>query len=538
MQVFTQAKSIRGIKREPDAFLQEDIDRKQPVNISWKHLYAHPPAIADFTVTRLDSQLKPQTAVHQKADVNHDEVHQLVHARLKILRFIHSLLNGTRSSTGGDDRRYSAGLAEEEEILIRWRNESVLSQSESRDGLSFYLCALGMCDSSNSWDWFCHAEEALFRARLLGIRQADREILYREQHVFLDSVDPRKELTQQGISAEKTRLYRDLLIMENRFPTKPHRRSTTPQAETWPQAPGNSFQVESNFDSQWYRTKLEFILDLVRRRDIVLHQGFAYVQSGHLQNILLAQFRKRMDGLQGHAMEQRSNLHESEWSYFLQIIETLCNIEEIERPIANREAPQNLDVVKPQDIDYLSEHHFPPCMQQLHGQLTRDRHLKYHGRWQYGLFLKRIGLSMEDALDFFGSKETMGSENFRRSRYGYSIRHYYGQEGKHTNYSTMGCSAIIMGAPPTPSSCHGCPFKHEQTGSLKSMITQQCDGVKEEDIEDIIGAREGQHYSRACFHFFKLKHPSYAGENLFSSPYEFYLASTSSVVKKEEPSGE
>jgi DNA primase large subunit len=45
--------------------------------------------------------------------------------------------------------------------------------------------------------------------------------------------------------------------------------------------------------------------------------------------------------------------------------------------------------------------HMPPCMRHLHAQLRRDQHLKHQGRMQYGLFLKGIGLSLEEALIFW-----------------------------------------------------------------------------------------------------------------------------------------
>ena len=40
-------------------------------------------------------------------------------------------------------------------------------------------------------------------------------------------------------------------------------------------------------------------------------------------------------------------------------------------------------------------------MRHLHESLCKDHHLRHYGRLQYGLFLKSIGLPLEDALAFW-----------------------------------------------------------------------------------------------------------------------------------------
>lgn len=57
--------------------------------------------------------------------------------------------------------------------------------------------------------------------------------------------------------------------------------------------------------------------------------------------------------------------------------------------------------ITPDMIDSLANKSYPPCMRQLNDILRSTHHLKHHGRFMYGLFLKAAGLSMEDLLTFW-----------------------------------------------------------------------------------------------------------------------------------------
>jgi len=54
----------------------------------------------------------------------------------------------------------------------------------------------------------------------------------------------------------------------------------------------------------------------------------------------------------------------------------------------------------------LAKRSMPLCMQHLHQKLKENHHLRHGGRMQYGLFLKGIGLSLEDALRFWQNEFT------------------------------------------------------------------------------------------------------------------------------------
>lgn len=62
--------------------------------------------------------------------------------------------------------------------------------------------------------------------------------------------------------------------------------------------------------------------------------------------------------------------------------------------------------MQPAQIDELSTKSFPMCMRAMHKKLRATHHLKHTARMQYGLFLKGIGLSLENALVFWRSEFT------------------------------------------------------------------------------------------------------------------------------------
>ena len=109
-------------------------------------------------------------------------------------------------------------------------------------------------------------------------------------------------------------------------------------------------------------------------------------------------------------------------------------------------------------------------MRTLHEALRRDHHLKHGGRQQYGLFLKGIGVSLEDAMVFWKQEflQKIDEDKFNKN-YRYNIRHNYGKEGKQTNYTPYGCTKIItemVGA----GEFHGCPYKQMPKDILKSKL--------------------------------------------------------------------
>ena len=98
--------------------------------------------------------------------------------------------------------------------------------------------------------------------------------------------------------------------------------------------------------------------------------------------------------------------------------------------------------------------YFPLCMLKLHNNLKMNNRLNHMERYTYSLYLKDIGLSLEENLVFWESfytkphSSTGGCQHDwgkSKRRYTYSIRHMYGLEGHRVNRASHSCSALQVG---------------------------------------------------------------------------------------------
>lgn len=153
------------------------------------------------------------------------------------------------------------------------------------------------------------------------------------------------------------------------------------------------------------------------------------------------------------------------------------------------------------NIDRLSQH-FPACMQHLHRTLRREGHLKHFGRLQYSLFLKGIGLSLEECLVFWRTSFHKISDDVFDKQYRYNVRHAYGDVGGDLNrrsggYSPYSCQKILTEHAPGPGEAHGCPYRHFDRDNLTGLM--QALGVTDGAVlQGIMEDKEKQKYHMAC----------------------------------------
>ncbi|KAI9296106.1 hypothetical protein K502DRAFT_323989 [Neoconidiobolus thromboides FSU 785] len=191
---------------------------------------------------------------------------------------------------------------------------------------------------------------------------------------------------------------------------------------------GNDFDRED-----FFKIPFEKVPELVSGRQVFIKNGFAYVPNEYSSSWIIGEFKNIL----------RTGL--------LNLSKALPNIDEDERllPILNALSTKSFstyDPLKSQRKDVKISYneipnaskHFPLCMYSSYKGLTKNKHLKHGARMQFGLFLKGIGLPLEEALEFWRrSFSRMTDDEFKKG-YAYNIRHNYGQEGNRKDYAPYG----------------------------------------------------------------------------------------------------
>lgn len=257
----------------------------------------------------------------------------------------------------------------------------------------------------------------------------------------------------------------------------------------------------------------EMVPALIKKRRVFLMDGLAYVPSKDMLNIICSEFklelkkslasmsRRLMASASGVGIEEDRMIPRFN-SIYHELVTKADNLKRNEQRTGNR------PLVTPDMIDDLAQEHFPPCMRNIHLNLRKDHHIKHYARLYFGLFLKGIGMRVEDCLEFFKSEfiHHMTPEKFTKE-HGYNIRYNYGLEGKKVSLSAYSCHKIINQNPPGPGDCHGCPFKHFDETNLTSLLKKF--GASDTSFDDIKKSVKDHDYTGACTRFLLDKYPQH-----------------------------
>ncbi|CAN4087158.1 unnamed protein product [Withania somnifera] len=254
-------------------------------------------------------------------------------------------------------------------------------------------------------------------------------------------------------------------------------------------------------DAIFYKVPFEEVPELVAGRRVLIQKGNAYIAMNQVVSLVITQFRSHLSkALVLTNRKWTSMIREQEKDRLAPIIEALST----SYLGPDYSQPREHAKISLKDIDQIAKTSFPLCMRHLFEKLREDHHLKHGGRMQLGLFLKGVGLKLDDALAFWRAEfsQKVGAERFDKE-YAYGIRHNFGKEGKRTDYTPYSCQKIISSAPGVGDH-HGCPYRHFSEDNLRAALTRM--GVGNRAMEDVIDKVQNRHYQLACTLTFEAVH--------------------------------
>ncbi|CAG0894978.1 unnamed protein product [Cyprideis torosa] len=353
-----------------------------------------------------------------------------------------------------------------------------VDQYRLRDLQSHYFLCLAMCKSEEKRRWLVKNEADLFVLRF-----------------HIESLQGRKKFLEIS-----------------RFPFKmvseEEKKALAPHLVKWCQAD----TLEAASKLTMYRVPFRYALALVSKLKVFIHRGMAFIEERELVHVIKTIFKDRLMVFLKTIPYYMSRVEEDQ--ALKQVLERFEARTDKESSEFNHSASGTS--VRRQELDMLAEESFPLCMRFMHRSLRETHHLKHMGRMQYGLFLKWIGVPLEESIELF--KEEFGKvrdpTKFDRT-YGYSIRHNYGKEGKRVNYSAYNCESIAK-AVPGAGEVHGCPFKNMDNRMLRTKLK----GLKEDDIQSILAQTDPK---MRCSMFFQFSHGLEKPHSVISHPNGYFL---------------
>ncbi|KAF2132407.1 DNA primase, large subunit [Dothidotthia symphoricarpi CBS 119687] len=391
--------------------------------------------------------------------------------RLKVLSEIEACSFRNRSPE--ETAEYMKGILDKHLPLRSDSSRSASLQDErKKDHYSHFILRLAFSSTEDLRRRFSRLETMLFRLRFKSDDLVERQQFVKSLNLEWDEVkeDERRELKDELAAA--------------------------------------SGQKKGE-EQEWFKVDWERVPELVEQRRVLLKRGKAYVPQREQMSLVVAEFTRKLDEALELTARALPRLDEDD-----RLAPILAHLSQsfTAPDAAYSTSDANIDglsAITASSIDSLSQN-FPLCMRNLHSNLRENSHLKHHGRLQYTLFLKGIGLSMDECLLFWRRSFKLMTDDKFQKEYKYNIRHSYGDVGGDANrrgrgYTPYSCQKILTEPLPGPGQTHGCPYRTFTPDNLLTMLQRV--GVNERDVLKTVREDVGkQRYHVACNRVFEWSH--------------------------------
>ena len=296
-------------------------------------------------------------------DVSLEQFEEWGIARLKVLAELEACQ--FRNKTPAETEEYMRPiLTKHLPLSSNSSRSSEIATERKRDLYSHWTLRLAFSSTLDLRQRFARLETQLFRLRT---QQDD----LRERKSFIDSLP----MSWEAVSEEEKVMWMDDLKAATGF---------------------SSFRSD---EESWFKVEWETVPDLVDRRQVLLKKGKAYVHVREQMNMVVNEFMRQLEA--GLELSARFLPRMDEDNRLSPILRHLSqSFVAPDDGYAESSSLGDVTSINAGSIDGLS-HHFPLCMQNLHRELRKNNHLKHFGRLQYTLFLKGIGLNLQDCITFW-----------------------------------------------------------------------------------------------------------------------------------------
>lgn len=396
--------------------------------------------------------------------------------RIKILNEIESGL--VRNKSFKDIETNLLPLIQQH-LPLNSNNQEKLKSDRQKDYYSHFILRLCFSRSKELRDKFVKNETILFKIRF-------NQLSIKEQQLFIKNLNlPWEFISSQEKLENSSNLFKAI-------------------------APSLQFQLQLNDENskkqffeneQFIKLPFEHVLDLVSHRSIFIKKGYAYIPQFQQLQLLLNEYSTHLTNSLLATAHAFPSLDEDD-----RILPILAHLSTNSNVSYTPEIESSSDITATSLYSKKINGNFPLCGSQLMDGLTQTNHLKYIARQQFTLFLKGIGLSLDQALEFwqqeFTKNGSMSIDKFQKE-YSYNIRHSYGKEGARINYKPWDCKTILSKPRPTKNEFHGCPYR-DLNPEILSMKLQKM-GLEEKDIIDVVEISSKGEFTGACTKVLELK---------------------------------
>lgn len=378
-------------------------------------------------------------------------------------------------------------------FLLKHLNVANSIHERRKDYYSHYILRLVFCRTEELRRKFVRNETTLFKMRYNMLQP-------KQQQEFVELYAD--VLQWEYISAEEKNDVLEELVAASGQAIK--------MALAADNAGDSTFQMSHEQVRQHIRVKENFIKlpfervpTFVSNRQVYLLRGHAYVPSTLQVGLLGTQFASLLNAALIKTFQALPRLEEDD-----RLLPLLDNLSRNFASILYEADLENADMNAVSVLTPAVTKHFPLCATHLHKNLVHNSHLRYTGRQQLGLFLKGIGLGVDEALKFwlyqFTKLGKLNMDSFNKE-YRYNVGHLYGQEGGRINYKPWDCAQILLKPKPQQGEHHGCPYRDLSAESLVESLTAM--GIAEQyDVNSVMEEVARHNYTMACTKVFELTH--------------------------------